>query len=94
MYTDTHTDRKTPRHTDGHEYSTVAVYQTIIIVFDYYFEDNVGGATIWTNFTYTCPRTTCVQYLRILFSSFREEDFQRFCFKFAMVKCLWLLFHR
>ena len=28
---------------------------------------------------YTCPKAICVQYLRILFSIFREEDFQKFC---------------
>ena len=27
---------------------------------------------------YICSRTICVQYLRILCSSFGEEDFQRF----------------
>ena len=45
------------------------------IVFDYYLADNVGGATIWTNFNYTYPRTICVQYLRNLLSSFGEEVF-------------------
>ena len=29
-----------------------------------------------TNYYYTYPRTNCVQYLRILLSSFGEEDFQ------------------
>ena len=47
------------------------------IVFGYYFANNVGGATIWTNFDYTYPRTICMSYLRILLSSFEEEDFQR-----------------
>ena len=27
------------------------------IVFGYYFANNVGGATIWTNFDFTYPRT-------------------------------------
>ena len=30
--------------------------------------------------------TICVQYLRILLSSFGEEDFQRYTLKFAMFK--------
>ena len=45
------------------------------IVFGYYFANNVGGATISTNFNKTYPRTISVQYLRILLSSFGEEDF-------------------
>ena len=27
------------------------------VVFGYYFANNVGGATIWTNLDYTYPRT-------------------------------------
>ena len=30
------------------------------IVFGYYFANNVGGATIWTNFDNTYPRTICM----------------------------------
>ena len=48
--------------------------------------NNVGGATIWSIFNKTYPRTICVQYLRILFSSFGEEDFQRFSIKLIMFK--------
>ena len=49
----------------------------------FYFKDNKRGTTIWTNFNYTFPRTIFAQYLRILFSSFGEEDFQRFCIKLS-----------
>ena len=38
------------------------------------------------NFNYTYPRTICVQYQRILFSIFREEDFSKVCIKFANLK--------
>ena len=31
-------------------------------------------------------RTICVQYLRILFNIFGEEDFQMFCIKLSMFK--------
>ena len=48
------------------------------IVFGDYFANNVGGATIWTNFYCTYPRFIYVQYLRILLSIFGEEDFQSF----------------
>ena len=48
----------------------------IQIVFGYYFTDNATGPTIRTNFYYTNLRTICMQYLRILLSSFGEEDFQ------------------
>ena len=51
-------------------------YNYVQIVFGYYFDDIVGGATIWTNFNYTYPSTIWLQYLKILFSSFGEEDFQ------------------
>ena len=34
-----------------------------------------GGTTILTNLNNTYPRTICVRYLRILFSSFGGEDF-------------------
>ena len=37
------------------------------------FADNVGGATIYTNFNYTYPTSICVQYQRILLSSFGED---------------------
>ena len=30
------------------------------IVFGYYFANNVGGATIWTNFDNTYPRSICM----------------------------------
>ena len=30
------------------------------IVFGYYFANNVGGTTIWTNFDYTYPRIICM----------------------------------
>ena len=33
---------------------------------------------------YTCPGTICEQYLRILFSSFGEEDFQGFYIKYML----------
>ena len=51
-----------------------------------------------TLITHACPRTICEQYLRILFISiakyefiilfisFGEEGFQRFCIKFDMFK--------
>ena len=64
------------------------------IVFGYYFANNVDGTTIWTNFGYKYPRTIYVQYLRILFSSFGEEDFQRFASNFLCSNCLWLLFRQ
>ena len=35
--------------------------------------------------------TICIQYLRILFRSFGEEAFQRFCIKLTMFKMFWLL---
>ena len=56
------------------------------MILGYYFVDNVGGATILTNFNYTYLRTICVQYLRILLSSFEEEDFSKICIKFAMFR--------
>ena len=46
------------------------------VVFGYYFPDNVGGATIETNFNYKYSGTICVQYLRILLSSFGKENFK------------------
>ena len=39
-----------------------------------------------TNFNNTYPRIIYLQYQRILFSSFREEDFQKFCIKLTMFK--------
>ena len=56
-------------------------FQRFVFACGYYFDDNVGGATIWTNINYTCPTTICVQYPRILFSSLGEEDFQKFALK-------------
>ena len=44
----------------------------------FYFIGNAGGASIGTDLNKTYPRAICVQYLRILFRSFREEDFQSF----------------
>ena len=41
-----------------------------------------NDSIIQTNFNYTFLRTICVQYLRILLSSFGEEDFQRFTSNF------------
>ena len=35
-----------------------------------------------------------MQYLRILWSSFGEEDFQRFASNFLCSNCLWLLFRQ
>ena len=35
-----------------------------------------------------------VQYLRILFTNFGEENFQRFAFSLLCSNCLWLLFHK
>ena len=66
-------------------------FSSVQIVFGYHFADNVGGATIRTNFNYTCLRSICVQFLRILFSSFGEEDFALTIFK---VLVFWLFFHR
>ena len=40
------------------------------------------------------PKNFCVQYLRILLSSFGEEDFQRFASNFLCLNCLWLLFRQ
>ena len=62
--------------------------------FSYYFKDNIGGATIWTNFIYTYPRTICVQYLRILFCGFGKEDFAfgLFVTEYLCSNCFWLLF--
>ena len=60
------------------DFQRFAINYLVQIIFGYYLANNVGGITIRTNFNYTCPRTICVQYLRILFSSFGEEDFQRF----------------
>ena len=33
---------------------------------------SLGGTTIWTNFNHTYPRTMCVQYHKILLSTFGE----------------------
>ena len=38
--------------------------------------DNVGGTTIRTNANNTYPSTICVQYLRILLSSFEKKIFK------------------
>ena len=40
------------------------------------------------------PRSICVQYLRILLSSFGEEDFQRFAINLLCSNCLSLLFRK
>ena len=65
------------------------------MIFGYYFVDNVGGATIRTNFNYKYLRTICVQNLRILLSSFEKEDFSKICIKFAMFRLslaiIWLI---
>ena len=63
-------------------------------VFGYYFADNVGCTTNWTNFNYTCPRTICLQYLRILWSGFGEKEFHRFTLNLLCSNCLCLLFHQ
>ena len=43
---------------------------------------------IITHYTYLI----CAQYLRILFSSFGEENFQRFALNLLLSKGIWLLF--
>ena len=63
------------------------------MVFVYYFADNLGGATILTNFNSTYLRTICVQYLRILFSSSGAEDFQKFTLNLLYSNCQWPLIH-
>ena len=47
-----------------------------------------NGCYHLNNFNYTGPWTICVQYLRIMFSTFREEDFQKFCIELVMFKLL------
>ena len=39
----------------------------------------------------TYPWTICVQYQRILLSSFGEEDFQSFSIKLTMFKIFWAI---
>ena len=59
------------------------------IVFYYYFADNVGVTTNSNKtFSYTYPRTICFHYLRILFTSFGVEDFQRFALNLLHLNCL------
>ena len=44
----------------------------------FWFWSSSGSNLMLIKNNYKCSRTICVQYLKILFSSFGEEDFQRF----------------
>ena len=49
--------------------------------------NNASDTTTSTNFIYTYPRTIRVKYLRVLLSSFGEEDIQKFaliCYMFKL----------